>query len=100
MMSVLWGEMGLAEGAPMTAAAWEAFMLAFLRRTAEREANLALVVPSTPAQLFHVLRRQANLPYQRPLIIAAPKMLHHHRPATSALSDFGDGPWPPCCLPS
>lgn len=92
---MLWGEMGLSEGAPMTEAAWSAFMLAFLRRTAERHANIALVVPSTPAQLFHALRRQANLPYQRPLVVAAPKLLHHHRPATSALRDFDDGAGPP-----
>jgi Transketolase, pyrimidine binding domain len=50
-----------------------------------------IVVPSTPAQYFHVLRRQANLPYQRPLIVATPKFLHHHRPATSALQDFTTG---------
>jgi len=34
---------------------------------------------------------QVNLPYKKPLVIASPKFLHHHRPCTSALVDFSTG---------
>lgn len=90
-MQLLWGELGLNDRGELTAESWEKFMVQFIRRQAERDASMFVVVPSTPAQYFHVLRRQANLPYQRPLIVATPKFLHHHRPATSALQDFTTG---------
>jgi hypothetical protein len=90
-MNILWGELGLNERGELTAESWEKFMVQFIRRQAERDANMFVVVPSTPAQFFHMLRRQANLPYQRPLVVAAPKFLHHHRPATSALHDLTTG---------
>lgn len=70
-MQVLWTEMGLGVGSDLDAATWESFMVQFIRRQSERDANLFVVVPSTPAQYFHVLRRQANLPYKRPLICLA-----------------------------
>ena len=63
-------------------------MVQYMRRNAERQANMFVVNPTTPAQLFHVLRRQMNRPFQKPLILLTPKHLLHHRPATSALSDF------------
>ena len=66
-------------------------MRRYLRRNAEARANMFVVSPSTPAQLFHVLRRQLNRPYAKPLVVAAPKRLHHHGPATSALADCGPG---------
>ena len=91
VMATLWRELGLGAGGELTAAAWEKFMVQFIRRQAERETNMFVVVPSTPAQYFHALRRQANLPYQKPLVVATPKYLHHHRPATSALEDFTTG---------
>lgn len=68
VMNVLWSEMGMEMGAELDAVMWEKFMVQFIRRQAERDANMFVVVPSTPAQYFHVLRRQANLPYKRPLI--------------------------------
>ena len=61
VMQVLWTEMGLRGGSHLDAATWESFMVQFIRRQAERDANLFVVAPSTPAQYFHVLRRQANL---------------------------------------
>lgn len=56
---------------------------------------------STPAQYFHALRRQANLPYKKPLVLLTPKYLLHHKPATSALQDLATGE-PGCglCAPS
>lgn len=68
---------------------WEAFLVAYLRRHAEQRANMFVISPSTPAQYFHALRRQVNLPYRIPLIMLTPKYLLHHKPCTSALADFG-----------
>eukprot|EP00730_Choanoeca_flexa_P019684 TRINITY_DN9622_c0_g1_i1.p1 TRINITY_DN9622_c0_g1~~TRINITY_DN9622_c0_g1_i1.p1 ORF type:complete len:921 (+),score=201.80 TRINITY_DN9622_c0_g1_i1:302-2764(+) len=70
---------------------WEAFMTSFLRRHAERSINMFVVNCSTPAQYFHALRRQVNLPFRKPLIMFTPKWLLHHGPCTSALKDFGPG---------
>jgi hypothetical protein len=38
-------------------------MVQYMRRNAERQANMFVVAVSTPAQLFHVLRRQMNRPF-------------------------------------
>jgi 2-oxoglutarate dehydrogenase E1 component len=53
--------------------------------------NLLVVNPSTPAQLFHLLRRQVTAPYRRPLIVFTPKALLRHPACTSAISEFSDG---------
>lgn len=66
-------------------------MLQWMRRNAERSANLFVANATTPAQYFHLLRRQVNLQHKRPLALFAPKLLLHHRPATSALADFTAG---------
>ncbi len=42
---------------------WERLMVQYMRRNAERQANMFVVAVSTPAQLFHVLRRQMNRPF-------------------------------------
>lgn len=70
---------------------WDRHMVQFIRRNAERHANMFVVNATTPAQLFHALRRQMNRPFQKPLVLLTPKFLLHHRPATSALSDFAIG---------
>ena len=54
-----------------------------------RAPNLQVAQPSTPAQYFHLLRRQIHSPHLKPLVLAAPKWLLHHRPCTSSLRDFG-----------
>jgi 2-oxoglutarate dehydrogenase E1 component len=46
---------------------------------------------TTPAQYFHVLRRQVLRPYRKPLIIMSPKSLLRHPMATSPLRDFTEG---------
>jgi 2-oxoglutarate dehydrogenase E1 component len=46
---------------------------------------------TTPAQYFHVLRRQVLRPYRKPLVIMSPKSLLRHPMATSPLSDFTQG---------
>ncbi|GMH36461.1 hypothetical protein BSKO_04329 [Bryopsis sp. KO-2023] len=90
-LDTLWTEMGLPEKAPLTKSAWESFMVQYIRRNAERDTNLFVVNATTPAQLFHVLRRQVNLPYKKPLILMSPKFLLHHGPCTSSLEDFSTG---------
>jgi len=59
------------------------------------EYNIQVVVPSTPAQMFHVLRRQMVRPYRRPLILFTPKSLLRNKEATSALSELAEGRFQP-----
>ncbi|HEY5672731.1 MAG TPA: 2-oxoglutarate dehydrogenase E1 component [Malonomonas sp.] len=53
--------------------------------------NLLAVNPSTPAQLFHLLRRQVHTAYRRPLIVFTPKALLRHPACVSQLDDFTAG---------
>ncbi|EGD82902.1 hypothetical protein PTSG_03534 [Salpingoeca rosetta] len=91
-IETMWLEMCINPGEDrIPRSTWERFMTSFLRRHAERTANMIVLNCSTPAQYFHALRRQANLPYHKPMVIMAPKFLLHHKPCTSALSDFTPG---------
>lgn len=53
--------------------------------------NMQVCVPSTPAQIFHLLRRQMIRNYRKPLIVMTPKSLLRHKLATSELSDLTHG---------
>lgn len=53
--------------------------------------NIQVVVPTTPAQMFHLLRRQMHRPFRKPLIVMTPKSLLRHRLATSELEELTDG---------
>ena len=53
--------------------------------------NMPVCVPSTPAQIFHLLRRQMMRPYRKPLITMTPKSLLRHKLAVSTLEDLTDG---------
>ncbi|MCH9631782.1 MAG: 2-oxoglutarate dehydrogenase E1 component [Chlamydiae bacterium] len=53
--------------------------------------SVILVNPTTPAQLFHLLRRQALKPYRKPLIVFTPKALLRHKRCTSSVKDLTDG---------
>ncbi|QFY90904.1 2-oxoglutarate dehydrogenase E1 component [Magnetovirga frankeli] len=55
------------------------------------EDNIQVCVPTTPAQVFHMLRRQMLRPYRRPLIVMTPKSLLRHKLATSALEEYSEG---------
>jgi len=57
--------------------------------------NIQVCVPTTPAQMFHLLRRQMLRPYRRPLIVMTPKSLLRHRLATSTLDELADGRFQP-----
>tara|TARA_B110000238_G_scaffold176649_2_gene197913 strand:- start:488 stop:3334 length:2847 start_codon:yes stop_codon:yes gene_type:complete len=61
----------------------------YLQLSAEH--NIQVCVPTTPAQMFHLLRRQAIRPLRKPLIVMTPKSLLRHREAVSGLEDFSDG---------
>lgn len=53
--------------------------------------NMQVFVPSTPAQIFHLLRRQVLRPYRTPLIVMSPKSLLRHKLAVSTLDDLATG---------
>jgi 2-oxoglutarate dehydrogenase E1 component len=55
------------------------------------EGNLQVIVPSTPAQLFHALRRQMHRPFRKPLVVMYPKSLLRHPDSTSSLADLAEG---------
>jgi 2-oxoglutarate dehydrogenase E1 component len=50
--------------------------------------NMQVCVPSTPAQCFHMLRRQIVRPMRKPLIVTSPKSLLRHKRAVSTIEDF------------
>ncbi len=53
--------------------------------------NLQVAYPSTPAQLFHLLRRQVRQSFRRPLVVFTPKSLLRHPGCVSELKDFSSG---------
>ncbi len=55
------------------------------------EDNIQVCIPSTPAQVFHMLRRQAIRPLRKPLIVMTPKSLLRHREAVSRLEELSSG---------
>ncbi len=61
----------------------------FLSQCAED--NIQVVQPTTPAQIFHVLRRQVMRPIRKPLIVMTPKSLLRLPEASSSLQDLATG---------
>lgn len=55
------------------------------------EYNIQVCVPSTPAQMFHVLRRQLIRPLRKPLIIMSPKSMLRQKESVSSLADLAEG---------
>ena len=55
------------------------------------EMNMEVCQPSTPAQVFHMLRRQALRSQRKPLVVFSPKSLLRHKDATSSLEELSDG---------
>jgi 2-oxoglutarate dehydrogenase E1 component len=57
--------------------------------------NMQVVQPTTPAQIFHLLRRQMIRLFRKPLIVATPKSLLRHKEAVSDLSELAKGAFQP-----
>ena len=53
--------------------------------------NIQVCYPSTPAQMFHMIRRQMLRPYRKPLVVMTPKSLLRHKLSTSSLEDLHSG---------
>ena len=65
----------------------------FLQLTAE--GNIRVANPTTPAQYFHLLRRQARVAKQRPLVVMTPKSLLRLPQATSGVAELSEGRFQP-----
>ncbi len=61
----------------------------FLQLSAEH--NCQVCVPSTPAQMFHMLRRQMMRGLRKPLIVMTPKSLLRHKESSSTMEDLASG---------
>jgi 2-oxoglutarate dehydrogenase E1 component len=61
----------------------------FMQLSAEH--NIQVCVPTTPAQVFHMLRRQAIRPLRKPLVVMSPKSLLRHKEAISTLEELAEG---------
>ncbi|MEQ8206436.1 MAG: 2-oxoglutarate dehydrogenase E1 component, partial [Woeseia sp.] len=61
----------------------------FLQLCAEH--NMQVCVPSTPAQMFHMIRRQMLRRYRKPLIVLTPKSLLRHKMSVSSLRQLSEG---------
>lgn len=57
--------------------------------------NMRVANPTTPANYFHLLRRQALSPKRKPLIVFSPKSLLRHKLAVSSVADFTNGRFQP-----
>src|SRR5204862_3278054 len=65
-----------------------AYLERFLSLCAEN--NMQVAVPSTPAQYFHVLRRQVHRKFRKPLVLMTPKALLRYEPSFSSAAEFTD----------
>ena len=61
----------------------------FLQLCAEH--NMQVCVPSTPAQMFHMLRRQMRRPFRKPLVVMTPKSLLRHKMSVSPVTELSAG---------
>ncbi|MCZ6802936.1 MAG: 2-oxoglutarate dehydrogenase E1 component [Proteobacteria bacterium] len=61
----------------------------FLQLCAEK--NMQVCFPSTPAQMFHMLRRQMLRPYRKPLIVMSPKSLLRRKLSVSPIDELVNG---------
>jgi 2-oxoglutarate dehydrogenase E1 component len=65
----------------------------FLQLCAEH--NMQVCVPSTPAQMFHMLRRQQVRKFRKPLVVMTPKSLLRHKSSVSAVGELSTGSFEP-----
>jgi 2-oxoglutarate dehydrogenase E1 component len=65
----------------------------FLQLCAEH--NMQVCIPSTPAQMFHLIRRQMLRPLRKPLVVMTPKSLLRHPLSTSPIKELSNGSFKP-----
>lgn len=53
--------------------------------------NMQVCTPTTPAQVFHMLRRQIKRPFRKPLIVMSPKSMLRNKLVVSSLTDLSEG---------
>jgi len=53
--------------------------------------NIQVCTPTTPAQMFHMLRRQMLMPTRKPLVVMTPKSMLRHKLSVSRMSDLAEG---------
>ncbi|AAF84359.1 2-oxoglutarate dehydrogenase E1 [Xylella fastidiosa 32] len=53
--------------------------------------NMLVCVPTTPAQAFHMIRRQMRMSTRKPLVVMTPKSLLRHKLAVSTLDELANG---------
>jgi 2-oxoglutarate dehydrogenase E1 component len=73
------------QGAEHSSARWERFLQLCA------ELNMQVVNCTTPANMFHALRRQLKRPFRKPLVVMTPKSLLRHPRCTSPLADMASG---------
>jgi len=73
-----------------------AYIERFLTQAAED--NIQIAQPSTPAQMFHLLRRQALRKWRKPLVMFTPKSLLRHPAAVSTLAELASGRFQPVLM--
>jgi len=61
----------------------------FLQLSAEH--NIQICLPTTPAQVFHMLRRQIIRPLRKPLVVMTAKSLLRHKHVVSSMTELADG---------
>jgi len=61
----------------------------FLQLSAEH--NIQVCLPTTSAQVFHMLRKQVLSPLRKPLVVMSPKSLLRHKDTTSSLEELANG---------
>lgn len=61
----------------------------FLQMCAEQ--NIQVCLPTTSAQVFHMLRRQVLCPLRKPLVVMSPKSLLRHKESTSTMEELAEG---------
>ena len=61
----------------------------FLQLCAEH--NIQVCLPTTSAQVFHMLRKQVLCPVRKPLIVMSPKSLLRHKESTSTIQELAEG---------
>ena len=61
--------------------------------------NMMVVTPSTPAQMFHLLRRQMLRSFRKPLVVFTPKSLLRHPHCVSNIAELSTGTFQTCIVP-